>query len=99
MWDGLLGDIRFGLRTLSANRGLASVAVMTLALGIGANTAVFSVVNQVLLRPLPFPDSARLMAILSTAAEAKQPFESAPGVYLDWRDRATSFETIAGARR
>src|SRR5437899_5712374 len=72
------------------------VAALTLAIGIGANTAVFSVVNAVIMRPLRFPDPQRLMVILS--ANQRKEFLSAEGVYLDWRERATSFETIAGAR-
>jgi hypothetical protein len=72
--------------------------VLTLALGIGVNTAVFSVVNAVIMRPLRFPHADRLMAILSINPATKEPFESAQGVYVDWRERSTSFETIAGAR-
>src|SRR5260370_33460648 len=69
-----------------------------MALGIGANTAVLSVVNAVIMRPLRFPDSQRLMVILSTRNGGSQAFLSAQGVYVDWRERATVFETIAGAR-
>lgn len=91
-------DVRFGLRLLSRNPGFTVVAVITLALGIGANTAVFSVVNAVVIRPLPYPDSDRLMAISSTSQNNKSGFASAPGVFLDWRDRSTSFDVVAGAR-
>ncbi|HEY6850175.1 MAG TPA: permease prefix domain 1-containing protein, partial [Terracidiphilus sp.] len=61
--DILLQDLRYTLRTLSRDRGFTLVAILILALGIGANTAVFSVVNHLLLRPLPFPDAERLVWI------------------------------------
>src|SRR3954471_13743175 len=57
----LLQDIRYGLRLLLKNKGFAAVAILALALGVGANTAIFSLVNGVLLRPLPFPDAERVV--------------------------------------
>src|SRR5215510_15015503 len=64
--DTLIQDLRFGLRMLLKSPGVSILATIALALGIGANTAIFSVVNAVLLRPLPFPDSDALMSVFET---------------------------------
>jgi putative ABC transport system permease protein len=89
----LLKDVRFGARTLLKSRGFTLVAVMTLAIGIGANTAIFSVVNAVLLRPLPYRDPARLVTVLHDGGSPV-----APANFLDWREQGRSFESIAAAQ-
>jgi putative ABC transport system permease protein len=93
----LLQDIRYGLRTLRRNSGFTVVAVLTLALGIGATTAIFSVVNGVLLRPLPFRDADRLaMVWLDNVPQGiRQDITSYP-TFADWREQNRVFEGMAG---
>src|ERR1700752_4136105 len=92
--ESLFKDIRFGLRTLRKNPSFAAVALVTLALGIGANVAIFSVVNAVLLRPLPYPNADRLVAISANSLEAPEIAVAYPD-YLDWRTQQTEFEEMA----
>jgi predicted permease len=93
----LLQDVRFGLRTLVKNPGFTAVALLALALGIGANTAIFSVVNGVLLRPLPYLEPARLVLIYENEAQYKQMSVSYPD-FLDWRRANRSFTDMAAFR-
>jgi predicted permease len=91
-------DFRYGLRTLRNSPGFTIVAVITLALGIGANTAIFSIVNAVLLKPLPFPEPDRLMYVnsgRSPNAGPAQPFAISYPDFFDWRSTAKSFTAIA----
>ena len=82
------------LRSLRKSGGITSLAVVALALGIGANTAVFSVVNAVFLRPLPFPEAGRLVTISETSGNDNSISVSYPD-FLDWRQQASAFEAIA----
>ncbi len=95
----LLQDLRYGIRTLAKNPGFTIVAVLTLALGIGANTAIFSVVDAVLLRPLPYPESDRLFTVYQTLPQdpAQNTGVSYPN-YLDWTQQNEAFESIAAVR-
>ena len=86
-------DLRYGLRTLQKNRGFAAVAILTLALGIGANTAIFSAVNAVLLRPLPFKQPDRLVQLWETETEVPQAPFAAPD-FVDWRAQNQTFEDM-----
>jgi putative ABC transport system permease protein len=92
----VLQDVRFSLRSLVRNPGFAVAAVFTLALGIGANTAIFSLVRGVLLRPLPYPNADRVVALWErNPAEALDRELVRPGDFADWRNRSHSFEQFA----
>ncbi len=91
--ETLVQDVRYGVRTLRKNPGFAAIAVLTLALAIGANTAIFSVVDAVLLRPLPFKDPARL--VWATEHFAFGPSTMVSADFPAWKDRNHVFEQIA----
>src|SRR5947199_10206203 len=93
--DSLLRDLRYGIRRVLASPGFSATAILTLALGIGANVAIFTVVHAVLIRPLPFPDPDRLVRI---AADARATSGRNIGIsepeLEDLRDRAEIFEGV-----
>jgi putative ABC transport system permease protein len=94
--ETLLKDLRYGCRILAKNRGFTAIAVVSLAFGIGANTAIFSVVNAVLLRGLPFHDPDRLVMVWEDVSFAGFPRNTpAPANYADWKDRNQVFEDMA----
>ena len=94
--DTVLSDLRYAFRMLGRNPGFTAVAVLTLALGIGANTTMFGVVNATLLKPLPFPDSEKLVMVWQ--GQVKDPKDlnivSLPN-YRDWLEQNRVFEDIA----
>src|SRR6266540_4188131 len=92
--DEMFQDLRFGARMLVKNPGFTIVAIITLALGIGANTAIFSVINAVLLRSLPFTDAERLVMIWETHPAIPRVGAPIPD-FQDWRAQAQSFEEMA----
>src|SRR5437773_8677492 len=93
-----MNDLTLALRQLRKSPGFTFVAVLTLALGIGANTAIFSIVNAVLLRPLPYPDADRIM-VLSESSGPGQDYSVALPDYFDWRNENTVFEHLAATHK
>jgi putative ABC transport system permease protein len=92
--DSFLKDIRIGVRSLLKRRGFTAIAVTTLALGIGACTAIFSVVDGVLLRPLPYPEAERIVQLTEINAAGRQMSFAEPN-FLDVRARSRTLETVA----
>src|SRR5262245_14094211 len=100
--DEMIQDLRYGIRMLMRNPGFALVAIVTLALGIGANTAIFSVINGVLLRPLGFYEPDRLLIIWTDNPAYQLGFHEFPAANADlpeWREAASSFEQIGVFQR
>src|SRR6266513_1655850 len=97
-WESVLGtcwqDLRFASRMLRKNPGFTAVAVLVMALGIGANAAMFSVVNAVLLRPLSFNEPQRIVTLASLWAKSEHGPVSAPD-FRDWHDQSIAFEAMA----
>src|SRR5881409_1930878 len=93
-----MSNLRLALRQLIKNPAFSAVAVITLALGIGANTAIFSIVNAVLVRPLPYPDADRIM-VLNESSGPGQDYSVALPDYFDWRNDNTVFEHLAATHK
>jgi putative ABC transport system permease protein len=97
--ETIIQDIRYGFRLMVRRPTFTIIAVATLALGIGANTAIFSVVNAVLMRTLPYQEPERLVALWETSAQPGQEVndrnEVAMGNFLDWRAQVDAFDEIA----
>ena len=91
----MITDLRFALRKLAKSPGFAFVAILTLALGIGANTAIFSLLYGVLLQPLPFPHPDRLVTVRCVQPQTATPVVADFGEYLDWREQTDIFSDLA----
>src|SRR5690242_2260177 len=94
--ESLLQDLRYGFRMMLKARGLTAVAVITIALGIGANTAVFTLIDAVLIRPLSFPEPERLVVVgIQQPGDNSQYPPLGDADFLAWRERQTAFEDVA----
>lgn len=97
MLESLLQDVRYAFRALARSPGFAAAAVLCLALGIGATTAIFSVVNAVLLRPLPYAEPDRIVRVWEKT-EGYPMFPTSPANFLDWKERNEVFEDMAAIK-
>jgi putative ABC transport system permease protein len=93
--DSLVQDLRYAIRTLIKNLAFSVVALLTLALGIGANTTIFTVVNGVLLKPLPYPEPDRLLTLWEKQLHDEALQTVAPANFFDWREQSRSFDKMA----
>src|SRR5690349_16078552 len=95
--SSLWQDIRYGVRMLARNPAFTAIALLTLALGIGANTAIFSVCNAVLFKPLPYVEPGRIVMLSERSSDGK-PSDVAPANFVDWRNGSHSFIDMAAIR-
>src|SRR5215208_1175024 len=95
LMETFLQDVRYGVRVLAKNKGFTAVAVLTLALGIGANTAIFSVVNDLLLRPLPYGDADRVVMVWEVSPSGRHMNTTSRANFREWRAQGSSFEGMA----
>ena len=93
--DSVRQDVTYAFRALRKSPGFSTVAILSLAIGIGANTTIFTFVNGVLLRPLPYPDSDRLVVLHEHKLDSAEPLNVYPVNFVEWRARAHSFEALA----
>ena len=93
--ESLTQDVRYGVRMLAKHKAFTAVAVLTLALGIGANTAIFSVVNELLLRPLPYRDAERIVMLWEVTPEGRHQNTTSRANFRAWRAQNTSYENVA----
>ena len=91
----MFSDVRFAIRSLLKARGFSLAVIVILAIGIGANTAIFSIVNTVLLKPLPFTDASRLVSLQSLSGHNDDGACSYPDL-VDWRTQSTALDRVAG---
>src|SRR5690349_4214892 len=96
--ESLIKDIRYTGRMLRKSPGFTVVAVIALGLGIGSTTAIFSVVDTVLLHPLPYPESNRIVSLWQTTRSDGDRSSASPANYLDWVARNHSFSLMAASR-
>ena len=99
MFRAIVADLRFGLRMILRSPGFTIVALLTMALGIGANTAMFSIVNGVIIKPLPYPEADRIVRLFeSNLSQGWETFSIAPMNLWDWQERSQSFELVGPVR-
>jgi hypothetical protein len=96
--EALGRDLRYALRTMRKSPGFTAVGVLSLALGIGANTAIFTFVNAALLKPLPYPDADRIVALQQRPLKGQGTTLVHPRSFVPWYDRSQSFEALAIAQ-